>query len=126
MAAGEYPLILGTYYHSIMRARKKGLTNLEPVLVEPVSIRLGTVHGIRKGAKRPCAALLLLEFMTGPEGRKIIDATNPGHASVFAPGSMLEQVIAGRKLSVLDWEHFAKRETYVEEIFKAFGFPTAK
>jgi len=123
MAAGEYSLTMSSYYSTVLRARQKGRVNLEPVFIEPVPIRLGEAHAIRKGATRPYAALLLLELMAGAEGQRIIDETDPGKASVFSPGSMIEQAIRGRKLSVFDWEYFAKRGDYSSQVFKAFGFP---
>ena len=125
MTNREYGLTLSTYYSTVLRARKKGATDIEPLLLEPIPIRLGEPHAILKGAKRPNAALLLLEFMAGPEGQKIIDETDPGKASAFSPGSMIEQLIRGRKLSLFDWEYFAKRGDYSAEVFKAFGFPKA-
>jgi ABC-type Fe3+ transport system substrate-binding protein len=123
MTNREYGLTLSTYYSTVLRARKKGATDIEPILLEPIPIRLGEPHAILKGAKRPNAALLLLEFMAGPEGQKIIDETDPGKASAFSPGSLIEQLIRGRKLSVFDWDYFAKRGDYSAEVFKAFGFP---
>ena len=125
MTTGEYALTLSTYYSTVMRARQKGALDIEPIFLEPVPVRLGEPHAILKGAKRPYTALLLLEYMAGPEGQKIIDDTDPAKASVFAPGSMVEKVIAGRKLSVFDWEYFAKRGEYSSEIFKTLGFPKA-
>ncbi|HWP57665.1 MAG TPA: extracellular solute-binding protein [Candidatus Acidoferrales bacterium] len=125
MTNGEYALTLSTYYSTVMRAKKRGAVDLEPIFLEPIPVRLGEPHAIVKGARRPHAALLLLEYMAGPEGQDIIDEADPGKASVFAPGSMVEKVIAGRKLSVFDWEHFARRGEYSSEIFKALGFPKA-
>jgi ABC-type Fe3+ transport system substrate-binding protein len=125
MATGEYALTLSSYYNSVMRAKKKGAGDLAPLLIEPIPIRLGEPHAILKGAKHPYSGLLLLEYMAGPEGQKIIDEMDPGKASAFSPGSMIEQVIANRKLSVFDWEHFAKRGDYSAEVHKAFGFPKA-
>ncbi|MGH7847013.1 MAG: extracellular solute-binding protein [Candidatus Binatia bacterium] len=125
MTAGEYALTLSTYYSTVMRARQKGARDLEPIFLEPIPVRLGEPHAVLKGAKHPSAALLLLEYMASPEGQNIIDETDPAKASVFAPGSMVEKVLAGRKLSVFDWEYFAKRGEYSSEIFKTLGFPKA-
>lgn len=125
MTTGEYALTLSTYYSTVMRAKQKGARDLEPILLEPIPVRLGEPHAILKGAKRPYAALLLLEYIAGPDGQKIIDDTDPAKASAFAPGSIVEKVIAGRKLSVFDWDYFAKRGEYSSEIFKTLGFPKA-
>jgi ABC-type Fe3+ transport system substrate-binding protein len=125
MKTGEYALTLSSYYNSVMRAKKKGAVDLEPLLIDPIPIRLGEPHAILKGAKRLYSGLLLLEFIAGPEGQRIIDEMDPGKASAFSPGSVIEQVIANRKLSVFDWEHFAKRGDYSAEVYKAFGFPKA-
>jgi ABC-type Fe3+ transport system substrate-binding protein len=123
MTTGEYNLTLSTYYSSVMRARKKGAVDIEPILLEPIPIRLGEPHAILKGAKHLNAGLLLLEYIAGPEGQKIIDDMDPAKASAFSPGSMISQVIAKRKLSLFDWDYFAKRGEYSAEVFKAFGFP---
>lgn len=123
MAAGEYALTLNSYYSSVLRARKRRGAHLEPIFIEPVPIRLGEAHAIRKGAQRPYAALLLLELMAGVEGQRIIDETDAGKASVFSPASKVEQAIRGRKLSVFGWDYFAKRGEFSAAIFKEFGFP---
>ena len=123
MAAGEYSLTMTSYYSSVLRARRRRGEHLEPIFIEPVPIRMGEAHAIRKGAQRPYAALLLLELMAGVEGQRVIDATDAGKASVFSPGSKLEQAIKGRKLSVFGWDYFAKRGALSSAIFKEFGFP---
>jgi iron(III) transport system substrate-binding protein len=125
MTTGEYALTLSTYYSTVMRHKQKGARDIEPILLEPIPVRLGEPHAILKGAKRPYAALLLLEYIAGPEGQKIIDDTDPAKASAFAPGSIAEKVITGRKLSLFDWDYFAKRGEYSSEIFKTLGFPKA-
>ena len=125
MTTGEYRLTLSTYYSSVMRARKKGAADIEPIFLEPIPIRLGEPHAILKDAKHLNAGLLLLEYMAGPEGQKLIDDMDPGKASAFSPGSMIAQVIANRKLSLFDWEHFAKRGDYSAQVFKTLGFPKA-
>jgi len=123
LAAGEYALHAATNYQSVMRLKAKGAADLETALLEPIPIRLDQVHGIVKGAKHPYAALLFLEYLGGPEAQKILDDIEPLQASIYFSGSKLEQLIRGKKTSVLDWDHYQKMGSYMEEIFAAFGFP---
>ena len=71
MAAGEYRLFFGTYYHGVMRMKKKGAQDLEALIVEPVPVRLTETHAIVKGARRPAA----------PAARR----PAPGHHRVLRP-----------------------------------------
>ena len=77
MAAGEYRLFFGTYYHGVMRMKKRGAQDLEVLLVEPVPVRLTETHTIIKGARRPNAAILFLEYVAGAEGQKIMWDVEP-------------------------------------------------
>jgi hypothetical protein len=49
----------------------------------------------------------------------------PVGASVFAPGSAQEQVTSGKKLSIIDWNHYTKLDDYLQKIVEAIGFPKA-
>jgi hypothetical protein len=46
-------------------------------------------------------------------------------ASVFAPGSAQEDVTRGKKLSIIDWNHYTKLDDYLNKIVEALGFPAA-
>lgn len=123
IAAGEYPLFLGAYYHSVMRQKRREAQDLEVIVLEPIPVRLTETYGIAKGAKRSHAALLFLEYVMGAEGQKILDDIEPLKSSIYSPGSKLEQLVRGRKTSVINWEHIESQGEYIEQIFTAFGMP---
>jgi hypothetical protein len=64
--------------------------------------------------------------MASPEGQKIMDDHWPLGASVFSPGSAQEQFTKGKKLAVVDWNHYSKVNGYLNAIVAAMGFPKAK
>jgi iron(III) transport system substrate-binding protein len=123
MAAGEYRLFFGTYYHGVMRMKKKGAQDLEALIVEPVPVRLTETHAIVKGARRPAAAMLFLEYVASAEGQKILWDVEPFKSSIYSPGSKTEELVRGKKTSVGDWDHIAKQHLYMEKLTAAYGFP---
>lgn len=123
MAVGEYRLFFGVYYHGVMRQKKKGSQDLEVVVLEPATVRLTELHGIIKGARRPNAAMLFIEYAAGEEGQKILWEVEPFKSSIYAPGSKTEELVRGKKTSVGDWEHIAKQPGYMQKIGAAYGFP---
>lgn len=123
---GEYMLHSSAYYHTAIRLKQKGAQDLEVILPEPVPVRLNQPYGIVKGAKNRHAAMLFLEYICGPEGQRIIDDTEPVKSSIYFPGARVEQLLRGKKLSVVEWEQFDKMGSYMEEIFRAFGMPQGK
>jgi hypothetical protein len=64
--------------------------------------------------------------MASPEGQKIMDDEWPLGASVFSPGSEQEKLTKGKKLSVIDWNHYGKLDDYLKAMVEAMGFPKAK
>jgi len=127
IAAGEYSLYVTSNFSSVQRAMSKDPTgNLSYKIVEPVPTRvIDDGIGILNTAEHPNTALLWLEFLASPEGQEIIDRYEPLRASVFTPGSSIEQMIRSRKQSIVDWEHFASSEEYHEKILAVYGFPKA-
>jgi hypothetical protein len=77
-------------------------------------------------AAHPYAALLWLEFVASPKGQKICDEQEPYGASLFISGSAQESVTKGKKLSLVDWEHFDKMPGYQDKVVEAYGFPKAE
>ena len=126
LAAGEYALHSATNYQAVMRLKKKGAPDLEVALVEPIPVRIFLTEGVVKGTRHPYAALLFLEYLGGPEAQKILDDVEPFESSIYFPGSKLEQLIRGKRTSVIDWEHHQKIGSYMKQISEAFGFPKAE
>ena len=127
LAIGENALFLGPNLGAVKRAQKKDLAGvLGMKIVEPVPTRLHEANGVMSNAESPYAGLLWIEFLASPEGQKIMDDYWPLGASVFSPGSAQEQLTKGKKLSVVDWNHYAKVDDYLNKIVEALGFPKAK
>jgi ABC-type Fe3+ transport system substrate-binding protein len=124
LEAGEFPLFLGTYYHTVMNLRAKGMQNLAVVSLEPVPVRLLSVYGLVKGSSSPHAAMLFFEYLSGPEAQNILDEIEPLKSSIYSPHSKLQQLVRGKKVSVMDWEHIDKMGSYMKDISEAYGFPT--
>jgi iron(III) transport system substrate-binding protein len=128
VAAGEYPIYLGSNYSGVKRAmmRRDPTMNLAYKVPEPAPLRaFQDGIAILNTAEHPNAALLWLEFLASAEGQEIIDKYEPLKASVFSANSALAQEVRGKELSVVDWDHFAKFQEYSEKIIEALGFPKA-
>jgi ABC-type Fe3+ transport system substrate-binding protein len=126
LLAGEYPLFLGPNFGSVVRTQKKDVTGVIGYKIpEPVPVRLHEANGVLANAAYPYAGLLWLEFQASPEGQKIMDEHWPYGASLFAPGSVQEGITRGKKLSIIDWNHYTKLDDYLNKAVEAMGFPAA-
>lgn len=127
MAVGEYALFIGANFNTLMRVRKKDPSGaLDYKILEPVPTRLREAVGILTTADHPYAALLWLEFQATPKGQKILDEYEPYGASVFVPGTAIEKLTIGKKLSLVKWDHYIKMPDYQAKIVEAYGFPNAE
>jgi ABC-type Fe3+ transport system substrate-binding protein len=125
--AGEFQMFVAPNYSSVKRAEAKDRTGtLGFRILEPIPTRLSKSPGLLAVAEHPYAALLWLEFEAGPEAQQLADKYEPFGGSIFAPGSALEEVTKGKKLSVVDWDHFHRMKDYQEKIVEAYGFPKAQ
>jgi ABC-type Fe3+ transport system substrate-binding protein len=123
LQAGEFPLIMGPNYKTFVRIQEKDPTKvLGYKALEPVPIRLSETEGLLDRAENVHAGLLWLEFVSGPEGQKILDEVDLS-ASLFTPGSAHQQLTEGKKVSVVAWDHYLRMGSYEKDIAKAFGFP---
>ena len=124
LLAGEYPMAIGQNYRSIRRSQLKDKTGtIAYKMLEPIPVRPSESLAILTTSSRPHAALLWLEFQAGDEGQKIMDQVEPFGGSVSAPGSTQAQEIKGKKLSLVDWDHYTKLRDYQDKIVAAYGFP---
>lgn len=123
VAAGELAMHSFSNYHSALRAQAKACEqDIKVDLLEPIPIRISETLGVLKTAKRPYAGLLFLEYRARPEAQQILDDVEI-KASIYGPGGKLKNVIEGKKVSVADYAHFEKMESYMAKIVEAFGFP---
>jgi ABC-type Fe3+ transport system substrate-binding protein len=126
LMAGQFPMAMGENYKVFVRVQKKDVKGvLGYKVVEPVPVRLSETEGVLAASESPYAALLWLEFQAGPEGQKIRDEIDLS-ASIYTPGSAHEQLVQGKKVSLLAWDHYLKMAAYEEQMVKAFGFPRAE
>jgi iron(III) transport system substrate-binding protein len=125
MTGGEIPMNLGLNYKSYLRFKEKDVQDMLGVkILEPVPVRLTEAEGVSATAQHPYAGLLWLEFQASPETQAILDKVDRA-ASHLISGTFHEKAIRGKKISLLDWEHYPKMQRYEEEVVKAFGFPRA-
>ncbi len=123
---GEFAVFVAPNYSTAKRAEAKdpaGVLGLK--VLEPIPTRLSKSPGLLEVAEHPYAALLWVEFEASPEAQKIADKYEPYGGSIHAPGSALEELTRGKKVSVIDWNHFQKMKEYQQKIVEAFGFPKA-
>jgi iron(III) transport system substrate-binding protein len=126
LLAGEYALFLGPNFGAVKRSQLKDPTGVIGYKTpEPIPLRLHEANGVLANAANPYAGLLWLEFLASPEGQKVLDDHWPVGASVFAAGSAQESLTRGKKLSIIDWNHYTKLDDYLQKIVEAMGFPTA-
>lgn len=125
LATGEYSMLMGFNYGSVKRAQDKDPTqSIASKILEPVPVRFAGMGGIVATANHPYSSLLWLEFQVSPEGQKIVDKHWPYGASVFVPGAAQEELIRGRKLSVMSWERRQEMDDWLTKVVQALGFPT--
>jgi iron(III) transport system substrate-binding protein len=126
LGAGEIPLFLGVNYDSVKRYQRKDPSGtVQFAVIEPVPVRIGSEHAILAKSKNPHAALLWLEFIASEEAQRLIDEHEPLAASVYVRGSIAEQELKGKQLSVVSWEQEQGMEEWLAKMFEAFGFPKA-
>jgi hypothetical protein len=72
----------------------------------------------------PYAALLWLEFVSGPEAQSLIESGYKG--SIFSAGTTAFQVARTNKVSLVDWQHYTRMQEYLRLVVEAYGFPKAE
>jgi ABC-type Fe3+ transport system substrate-binding protein len=125
LSTGEHGVYLGANLTGTKRFMSKDVTGaLRYKIVEPIPIRIGDHEAVFEKADSPYAALLWLEFVSGPEAQKLIEAGYKG--SVFSPGTTAFQVARAKKVSLVDWRHYTKMQEYLRLVVEAYGFPKAE
>ena len=125
--AGEYPAFMGTNYKTIRRLQQKDRAGvLQYKFLEPIPVRPSESVGVIATSGSPFATLLWIEFLASAEGQKIMDELEPFGASIYGPGTIQGQEIVGKKLSLVDWEHYTRLGEYQNKVVAAYGFPKAE
>lgn len=118
MAAGEFPIIAGTYIHSVTLVKGKGAP-VDYLVLDPVPSDLDE-ETVVKGAPHPNAAKLLVGWLA-TEGQKVWDqATNRG---LPLPGfdTQAARVVKGKRLSLFTQEWTDRESELAEKAIKAMG-----
>jgi ABC-type Fe3+ transport system substrate-binding protein len=125
LSTGEHGVYLGANLTGTKRFMSKDVTGaLRYKIVEPIPIRIGDHEAVFEKADSPYAALLWLEFVSGPEAQKLIESGYKG--SIFSPGTTAFQVARAKKISLVDWRHYTKMQEYLRLVVEAYGFPKAE
>jgi ABC-type Fe3+ transport system substrate-binding protein len=125
LSTGEHGVYLGANLTGTKRFMSKDVTGaLRYKIVEPIPIRIGDHEAVFEKAESPYAALLWLEFVSSPEAQKLIESGYKG--SIFSPGTTAFQVARAKKVSLVDWQHYAKMQQYLRLVVEAYGFPKAE
>jgi ABC-type Fe3+ transport system substrate-binding protein len=125
LSTGEHGVYLGANLTGTKRFMSKDVTGaLGYKMVEPIPIRIGDHEAVFDKANSPYAALLWLEFVSGPEAQKLIESGYKG--SIFSPGTTAFQVARAKKVSLVDWRHYTKMQEYLRLVVEAYGFPKAE
>jgi len=127
LVVGEHPMFIGNNYKTIRRMQLKDPAGvLQYKFLEPVPVRPSESVGVIATSVSPHAALLWIEFLATAEGQKIIDEFEPFGASIYGPGSIQGQEIRGKKVSLIDWDHYTRLGDYQSKVVAAYGFPKAE
>ena len=127
LAAGEFPMICGSYYQSANRIlRKDPSANLAVSIPNEVSASMSETMGIMKGGKSPNAAVLLTGYLGSPEGQKGYEKV--GRGSPYIESGQKWKLIqdAKAKLIVRGWEEAKHEAAIVKKIVAAWGFTTRR
>lgn len=119
MAAGEFPMIAGTFRHSILMSMQKG-SPVNIALLDPIPVNLDKM-GIAKNTPHPNAAKLLLGWLASKEGQTFYDkVTDRG---LPLPGFETQAAIAakGKKISLFSDDWVDREAELLEKALKALG-----
>jgi len=123
LAAGEFPMICGSYYQSLHRIlRRDPKAKVAASFASPVSVGIGEALVVFKGAENPNAAALLTGWLASPEGQSGYDKI--GRGSAFTEGGEKQALIkaAGAKVAFRGFEDNAAEEAIIKKIVAAWGF----
>ncbi len=125
LAAGEFPMVCGTFYQTAKQIWRRDPSAKLAVSV-PTEVSTGIIEtlGVMKGGKSPNAAVLLAGWLASPEGQKGYDKI--GRGSPFAEGSEKWELVkkAGAKVVFGGWDETQYIPAITKKIHAAWGFTT--
>jgi iron(III) transport system substrate-binding protein len=121
LTAGDFH-IAPVYLFNIIEARKTGAP-IDWIPMEPIG---GNIAGraIPKGASRINAAVLYIAWLVSPEGQKIYEDTEGRALPYEGLGTIMSQMLAGKKLAVLGWgdtERALKHDDIEDKLMTLIG-----
>lgn len=125
IAAGEAAFMVFANYDAVASVNADHPDTLKPLLLEPVPTRLSeplTVFNADIGGNYH-AALLFIEWMTGPVGQEILDMDFKAHAG--SGHGLLYEALGDLETSEAGFGHFPDLAEYTNRVVEAYGFPTA-
>jgi iron(III) transport system substrate-binding protein len=119
MAAGELPMIAGTYRHSLMLIKKTTGAPLDVALLDVIGVNLEK-EAIVKNAPHPNAAKLLLGWLA-TEGQKYYDETTSRGIPLPGFDTELSKRVKGKTISLFVKEWSDREAELLEKALKALG-----
>ncbi len=127
LSAGEYPMIAGTGYPSIIGSLQRDpQAKIRIGWPSVVGVGLNEALGILKGAKNPNAGFLLSGWLASDEGQSGYDKV--GRGSPFLEGTESWKAFkkAGAKPVFTGWDEGEYSPALTEKIVSIWGLPSAK
>lgn len=118
LAAGDFPMIGGTYSHTILRTKKRGAP-VEFLALDIVPVTLED-EAIVKGASHPNAAKLVLGWLAN-EGQKYFDEVTDRGIPLPGYDTGSARLVKGKKLSLFIGEWIDREAELQEKAIKAMG-----
>jgi iron(III) transport system substrate-binding protein len=119
---GEYAIALGMFMHHAMISKAQG-ASVTSVPMEPITAFNGGVV-LPKGVKNPHAAMLLIDFMVGEDGQKIMADAGyfPANPKVPAEASIrsVSPSASGVKENVLTAEKMGEMQPRSVELYEKY------
>ena len=125
LAAGEFGMICGSYYQSLLRILQRDPTaKVAATFASPVSVGIGEALAVFKRAQNPNAAVLLTGWLASPEGQSGYDKI--GRGSPFTEGGEKWKLIkaANAQVAFRGFEDNASEEAIMKKIVGVWGFTT--
>lgn len=122
LAAGEFPMVCGTYYQSLSKVQREDpKANLAAAFPHEVPASISESMAILKGSKSPNAAILLVGYLSSAQGQAVYDQI--GRGSPFEEGGQTWKLVqkAGAKVVFEGWEDHGFESMISKKIVDAWG-----
>ena len=125
VSAGAHALFCSAQPYVAQPLIDKGAENLKIAVPGELLIETATLSFIRKGSPNPHAAQLLVGWLVGKEGQKVIDKLSY-HGFPWVEGTYNGKLAKGNKVLLCGAECVAKASEMAREYTKALGLPVTR